>query len=63
MSLITDYNKNHTQLTKQDLDNLEKYGALSPQELAPDDLELQEGQCICGAFNCKDEYSCWTSGY
>ena len=63
MSLTTDYNKNHTQLTKQDLDNLERYGVLSPQELAPDDDNLQEGQCICGAFNCKDEYAHWTSGY
>ena len=27
------------------------------------DEELQEGQCVCGAFNCDDEYAHWTSGY
>ena len=29
----------------------------SPEE------ELQDGECICGAFNCHTEYECWTSGY
>ena len=57
-------NKNHTQLSDQDLYNLKTYGALSPQEFAPDDdEELQEGQCVCGAFDCKVSYSCHTSGY
>lgn len=56
-------NKNHTQLSDQDLHNLKTYGALSPQEFAPDEEELQEGQCVCGAFDCKVSYSCYTSGY
>jgi len=29
----------------------------------PDGIPLQPGQCICGEFNCKDEYSHWTSGF
>ena len=28
-----------------------------------DDDNLQEGQCICGAFDCDEEYAHWTSGY
>ena len=56
-------NKNHTQLSDEDLANLKSYGALSPQEFAPDDEDLQPGQCICGAFKCNDEYAHWTSGY
>ena len=56
-------NKNHTQLSDEDLANLKTYGALSPQEFAPDEEELQEGQCVCGAFDCKVSYSCYTSGY
>ena len=28
-----------------------------------DDDNLQEGQCICGAFDCSDEYAHWTSGW
>ena len=34
-------------------------------DFAPDDNEpkLQDGECVCGAFNCPDEYSCHTSGY
>jgi|TARA_R110001592_G_scaffold7757_22_gene43096 hypothetical protein len=31
--------------------------------LGPDNNPLKEGQCICGEFNCKSEYSCWTSGF
>ena len=56
-------NKNHTQLSAEDLANLKSYGVLSPQEFAPDEEELQEGQCVCGAFDCKVSYSCYTSGY
>ena len=56
-------NKNHTQLSDEDLANLKTYGVLSPQEFAPDEQELQEGQCVCGAFDCKVSYSCYTSGY
>ena len=56
-------NKNHTQLSDEDLANLKTYGVLSPQEFAPDEEELQEGQCVCGAFDCKVSYSCYTSGY
>ena len=59
----TIYSTNHTQLTAEDLANLNDYGCLSPQELAPEDDNLQEGQCVCGAFNCDDEYAHWTSGY
>ena len=25
--------------------------------------DLQSGECICGAFHCKDEYKHWTSGW
>ena len=33
-------------------------------DFAPcEDDNLQEGQCVCGAFNCDDEYAHWTSGY
>ena len=54
----------HAQLTDRELANLKTYGVLSPQEFAPDDEpELQEGQCVCGAFDCKESYSCYTSGY
>jgi hypothetical protein len=56
-------NKNHTQLSDEDLANLKTYGALSPQEFAPDDEELLPGQCVCGAFKCSDEYAHTTSGY
>ena len=28
-----------------------------------DDMELEEGQCVCGAFDCEVSYSCHTSGY
>ncbi len=59
----TFYSTNHTQLTAEDLANLNDYGCLSPQELAPEDDNLQEGQCVCGAFNCDDEYAHTTSGY
>ena len=33
-------------------------------DFAPsDDDKLQEGQCVCGAFDCHTEYECWTSGF
>ena len=33
-------------------------------DFRPDeDDNLQEGQCICGAFECSDEYAHWTSGW
>ena len=51
-------------LTPQDVYNLETYGALSPQEFAPDPSEEpKEGYCICGEKNCPDEYAHWTKGY
>ena len=28
-----------------------------------DELELQDGECVCGAFDCPTEYACHTSGY
>ena len=28
-----------------------------------EDEDLEEGQCICGEFNCPDEYAHWTSGW
>ena len=59
----TFYSTNHTQLTAEDLANLNDYGCLSPQELAPEDDNREEGQCVCGAFNCDDEYAHTTSGY
>lgn len=51
-------------LSAQEQYNLDTYGALSPQEFAPDEEEqLEPGQCVCGAFDCKTEYACYTSGY
>ncbi len=33
-------------------------------DFRPDeDDNLQPGQCVCGAFECKVSYSCHTSGY
>ena len=61
MSNNTD-NLNHTQLTAQDISNLKQYGALTPQEFAPEDNNLQPGQCICEAFDCPTSYECWTHG-
>jgi hypothetical protein len=29
----------------------------------PDGEPLQDGQCICGEFDCNEEYSHWTSGF
>ena len=31
--------------------------------LSPDGTPLKEDQCICGTINCKESYSCWTSGF
>ena len=28
-----------------------------------DHVELQDGECVCGAFDCPTEYACHTSGY
>ena len=28
-----------------------------------DEIELQDGECVCGAFDCPTEYACVTSGY
>ena len=28
-----------------------------------EDEQLQPGQCICGAFECSDEYAHWSSGW
>ena len=27
------------------------------------EIELQDGECVCGAFDCPTEYACHTSGY
>lgn len=33
-------------------------------DFRPDEEEqLEPGQCVCGAFDCKTEYACHTSGY
>lgn len=33
-------------------------------DFRPDPQEqLQDGECVCGAFKCPSEYSCHTSGY
>ena len=60
MSSTTDYKD-----TKEFRDYcIRTYGVAHPREFAPDDEpKLQEGQCICGAFDCKESYSCYTSGY
>ena len=28
-----------------------------------DEPKLQDGECVCGAFDCPTEYACVTSGY
>lgn len=37
--------------------NDDPMGHIDPNE------ELQPGECICGAFYCKQEYIHWTSGW
>ena len=33
-------------------------------DFRPDDEpKLQDGECVCGAFDCESEYACYTSGY
>ena len=33
-------------------------------DFRPDDEpKLQDGECVCGAFDCPTEYACHTSGY
>ena len=33
-------------------------------DFRPDDEPiLQDGECVCGAFDCPTEYACVTSGY
>ena len=60
MSVLDKYFDNCTPL---ELENISIYGVKHPIELAPDDDNLQEGQCVCGAFDCDEEYAHWTSGY
>jgi hypothetical protein len=50
-------------LTPQEVYNLETYGVKHPSEFAPEVLELKEGECVCGEFNCPEEYAHHTSGY
>ena len=28
-----------------------------------EDIDTANGQCVCGEYNCNDEYVHWTSGY
>ena len=56
----TFYSTNHTQLTSEDLANLNEYGCLSPQELAP--APTVEGVCDCGLVDCPDAYDHITHG-
>ena len=51
---------NHTQLTAEDLANLDHYGCLTPQELAPE--PKVEGVCDCGIVDCPTAYECITHG-
>ena len=33
-------------------------------DFRPDEeRKLQDGECVCGAFDCPTEYACHTSGY
>lgn len=50
-------------LTSIEKDNLTRYGAISASEFEPEYDELKPGQCICGAFDCDEEYAHWTSGF
>lgn len=50
-------------LTSEEKSNYKTYGVISAQEFEVDDIELKPGQCICGAFECKDEYAHWSSGW
>ena len=60
MSVLDKYFEN---CTPQELENISIYGVKHPIELASEDDNLQEGQCVCGAFDCDEEYAHWTSGY
>lgn len=50
-------------LTPQEVYNLETYGVKHPSEFAPEEVELKENECVCGEFNCPEEYAHHTSGY
>ncbi len=50
-------------LTSEERFNLKTYGAISAQEYAPEPDDLAPGQCVCGAFECSEEYAHHTSGW
>ena len=52
-------------LTPEEVYNLETYGVKHPREFAPEEeeIELKENECVCGEFNCPEEYAHHTSGY
>jgi len=40
--------------------------AIEPQDQYNDpneDIDTENGQCICGDYNCSEEYVHWTSGW
>ena len=50
-------------LTSEETNNLKHYGAVSAAEYAPEPDDLAPGQCVCGAFECGEEYAHHTSGW
>lgn len=57
MSLITDCKDKDKYID----DNGVEY---TMDDFRPDDEPiLQDGECVCGAFDCPTEYACHTSGY
>ena len=52
------------EFSEQDKINLEKYGCTHPNELDPNtDIDVENGQCCCGEYNCKESYAHWSSGF
>ena len=44
----------------------QEFESLQPRHLEcdpNDDIDTQNGQCICGQYDCAEEYVHWTSGF
>jgi len=39
------------------------YGTANAQDMAPEVSDVPNSNCLCGHFNCPDEYAHTTSGY
>lgn len=44
--------------------NLHTLADMLPAQPGDEDyINVDEGQCCCGEYDCKDEYAHWSSGY